>query len=118
MHLKTAYLALAAVVLPSLDGLPSAPRDVQLAARALCEDSASASVAELAAVASYLADLAAIPELPDEVRMVLLVVRASLLGLRVRNHHPRTSGGSWTDCCRASSSGSGTVTATMQVQVR
>ena len=118
MHFKTAYIALAAVVLPSMDGLPPAPRNVLQAVQSLCEDSASASVAELATVAGYLAELAAIPELPDEVRLVLLVVRDSLLGLRVRNHHPRTSRGSWTDCCRVSSSGTGTVTATMQVQVR
>ena len=110
MNVKADYMAMAAVVLPSADGLPPAPRSVQLAVQSLCEDCRSASVAELAAVASYLADLAAHSSLPDEVRTLLLAVRASLLDRRLRSH-----------ACQAGQRrdrASGTVTATMQVQVR
>ena len=116
MNVRPGIIALLAVYLPRLQDHPAPSLPVMTGVHALCDRAGSVSVAELATVAGYLADLAAHPSMPDDVRMVLLVVRASLLGLRVRNHHPRTSGGNWTDCCRASSSGS--VTATMQVQVR
>lgn len=118
MIVKTSHLALAAVVLPTMAGLPPAPYHVQIAVQALCEDVASATVAELAAVASYLAELAAHPDLPWEVRDCILAVRASLLERRIRNHHSRRSSrSSDRSHGRGHASGSGSVTATMQVQV-
>lgn len=111
MTARVCAVAALAVFLPHLDDAPALTAPVMRACRALLDESASASVEDIHVLAVYLDVLARRPGLPEEARLLLLAARDSLLGRRVRNHRPRQRRG-------RTGRDSGSLTATMQLQVR
>lgn len=102
MNVRPGIIALLAVYLPRLQDLPAPSLPVMTGAHALCDRAGSVSVAELAAVAEHIGDVADHPYLPAELQTFLQAVQDVLLGRRVRNQH-----GPAPDCrtCRRSGSG-------------